>query len=190
MPTPLPTDRYRLEQLHKELVNYLVRLRSHEALLGPCYDLVLARPYLDVPADIDSVHSWWKKEPWSKLLAQEVRGVLIRQGQELLEKVEDLLEATATGKPPTNALTETLDKIPHATKGAKLLNYLHMQRNKTATVLSVCKEIYKTTSKSQVAKTHKLVRDNRKVLEKEGAPLTIIRDGVNFKLVENRPRTT
>jgi hypothetical protein len=119
---PFPTDRHRLKSLHDEIVKHLADLRSlGRAPQGDeppkswpdlCYGLVLARPYLDIPTGLDNLHSWWKKEPWCKLTGSEITRELIRQTQELLEKVEERLEASATAKPTTSTDSQTTPEIP------------------------------------------------------------------------------
>jgi hypothetical protein len=75
-----------------------------------------------------------------------------------------------------NPLNETLESIPRATHGLRLIQHLFEQPGRSAKLRDVCKLVYKSIDKGSLHKMAKVIRETRIALEKRDAPLRLAWD--------------
>ena len=84
--------------------------------------------------------------------------------------------APASGTAPADPLSETLDLIPRSTHAINLIKFVAAKSGRTATLKDICKHIYKSTAKPNLAKTRLLIRRTGISLDRKNAPLRIFSD--------------
>jgi hypothetical protein len=149
--------------------------QQHQAELGACFEDCNAQR----ARGVKSARLRLPAPPERRIYREELD--CIKSCLSLVTEVLDLKQGeTATTTPAVEA---TLELIPRAFVVQSMILFLAAQPGRKAKLKDICKHLYKTVNKKTRENTALLIKRASAILDKREAPLRLVRDGDEVKLI-------